>query len=54
MQNMASHIAAHNKKVLKAANPNPTDERRCNCENPENCPLDGNCLESALVYKADI
>ena len=54
MQNMASHIAAHNRKVLKVANPNSTDERRCNCENPENCPLDGNCLESALVYKADI
>ena len=49
IENMASHIAAHNRKVLKIANPNPTDERRCNCENPENCPLDHGLLEISQV-----
>ena len=26
----------------------------CNCKNPENCPLSGNCRTKNIVYKADV
>ena len=55
MPNMASHISSHNIKVLEefrsVGKPAP---RTCNCQHPDGCPLDGNCLASAIVYQADI
>ena len=49
--NMGSIIRAHNRKVLR-----PTDDnhplKSCNCRKPESSPLDGNCLDSSLVYRA--
>ena len=55
MPNMASHIASHNKKILqKSRDLEVQDGRSCNCENPENCPLNGNCLQEAVVYQADV
>ena len=57
MPNIASHIASHNRKVLKESKEQgvtPQNQRTCNCEHPENCPLDGNCLEPAVVYQADV
>ena len=52
---MSSHIQKHNKKVLKE----PVDEpnsNTCNCRgrNKDNCPLDGNCLATCIVYKATV
>ena len=26
----------------------------CNCRNKESCPLDGKCLQTCIVYKADV
>ena len=47
--NMGSIIRTHNRKVLR-----PTDDnhplKSCNCRKPESCQLDGNCLDSSLVY----
>ena len=55
MPNMASHIASHNKKILQNSREQDVRERRtCNCEQPENCPLNGNCLQEAAVYQADV
>ena len=55
MPNMAAIIKRHNSNV---ANPPKTDETKlaenCNCRNKSNCPLNGNCLKSCLVYKAII
>ena len=55
MPNMASHIKAHNRKVLQENNP-PAEapERTCNCRDADNCPLDGNCLQNAVVYQSDV
>ena len=30
------------------------ENSRCNCRKKEECPLDGNCLVSDLVYQADV
>ena len=55
MPNMASHIASHNRKILqKSREQDLPDGRTCNCEEPENCPLYGNCLQEAAVYQADV
>ena len=52
---LTSHISSHNIKVLEefrsVGKPAP---RTCNCQHPDGCPLDGNCLASAIVYQADI
>ena len=55
MPNMAAIFKLHNPNV---ANPPKTDETKsaenCNCRNKSNCPLNGNCLKSCVVYKATI
>ena len=53
MPSMKSIITGLNNKI-----PHPTDNRhraaviRCNCRSPDNCPLNGNCCGSSVVYKA--
>ena len=51
--NMGCIIRAHNRKVLR-----PTDDnhppKSCNCRKPESYPLDGNCLDISLVYRATV
>ena len=55
MPNMAALIKLHNSNVT---NPPKSDETKlaenCNCRNKSNCPLNGNCLKSCVVYKATI
>ena len=50
MNNMASIISSHNKKVLNGSG---AEENKCNCIKFE-CPLNGNCLVESIVYRADI
>ena len=55
MPNMASHIASHNRKTLQNHRKDEGQQlRTCNCNTPESCPLDGSCLEKAIVYQADV
>ena len=49
---MANIIKQHNSKVLNSKQINQT--RPCNCRNKENCPLNGECLSTNIVYKAEI
>ena len=55
MPNMAAIIKLHNSNVT---NPPKTDEtklaKNCNCRNKSNCPVNGNCVKSCIVYKATI
>ena len=53
MPNMKSIISKHNRKVLNTR-PVPMNTKTCNCINRATCPLDGQCLSTAIVYKADI
>ena len=32
----------------------PTRENLCECREKENCPLDGKCLQTEIIYKASI
>ena len=52
---MASHISSPNKNIIqeskKSQHPNL---EMCYCEVAENCPLNGNCNKSAVIYQADV
>ena len=52
---MSAIISRHNKSLLssKAVEPNCATPP-CNCRKAENCPLDGKCRESSIIYKATI
>ena len=57
MPNMAAIIKLRTGNS-NAAHPLKTDEPKlaenCNCRKKPNCPLNGNCLKTCLVYKATI
>jgi hypothetical protein len=54
MPNIGSIISSHNKKVLEDRT--PLERGTCNCpqRNKENCPLDGQCTTSNILYEAKI
>ena len=51
MPNIAHIIQAHNAKILKNER---SETKPCNCRDKKNCPLDGRCQETCLVYKAEV
>ena len=56
MRNMDTVIKSHNQRVIRQSATTPRDAAptKCNCRNKTQCPLRGNCLEEAIVYKATI
>ena len=48
--NFKKIISAHNSKILKEKTPVPP----CNCTDKDDCPLDGGCRESNVVYQATL
>ena len=51
--NMSSLINKHNRKLLNQNN--ITTVKKCNCQGgPKNCPVNGRCQESDIIYNADI
>ena len=53
MPNVKSTISRHNNHILAKSATNSTS-RNCNCRNSNECPLQGNCLATNIVYKAQI
>jgi hypothetical protein len=51
--NVKTIISNHNKKILSKPE-EQVEERLCNCRCRDNCPLDGECLRSAIIYKATV
>ena len=51
MQNIKSTISSHNHKLLSDP---PAASDQCNCQNVNQCPLNGKCLAESIVYKAEI
>lgn len=55
MPSISSYVSGHN--IATLANFRKSDQRTprtCNCENPERCPLNGECLTEASVYLGTI
>ena len=58
MNNTKQIIDNHNKRILnppihtdESAN-NATSSKTCNCRQKNTCPLNGNCLQSSVIYQA--
>ena len=49
--NMANIIKRHYAKILRDNNNEPD---KCNYRKKDLCPLDGTCLASGIVYRADV
>ena len=55
MPNVATIIKQHNNSILRSDHQNKTkDVRTCNCRVKNDCPLEGNCLASSIVYRAHV
>ena len=55
--NMKQLINNHNRTLSKeyhAVKSNPTETKLCNCRNKAECPLDGHCLTTSVIYKATV
>ena len=49
LPNFSSIINSHNKKIINNNIPKPS-ALTCNCRSKTSCPLNGDCLQSSLVY----
>ena len=61
MNNTKQIIDNHNKRILHSSyspytkdNKDSTTNKTCNCRQKNNCPLNGNCLRSSVVYQATV
>ena len=54
IRNVKQIIDGHNKALLHKQEGNSQQERTCNCRIREQCPLDGKCLNSAVIYQAAV
>ena len=52
MPNIGSIISGHNKNILEENK--PLQRGGCNCNNRENCPLNGECLTGNLMYEGTV
>ena len=57
MPNMRQHIDSHNRRILnnqQDTSTTTTNTKNCNCRTKTDCPLDGHCLTSNIVYQATV
>jgi len=54
MPNLASIISSHNKMLLRPPTTDNNAHPLCNCRNKNECPLDGECRESSVIFKATL
>ena len=54
MPSIKSIISSHNSSILKKSSPDPEPSRECNCQVRGNCPLNGHCLQSNIIYQAQV
>ena len=53
INNIKSEIASHNRTLLNSG-PEDIGGKLCNCQKKSECPLEGSCLLSNVVYRAEI
>ena len=50
LPNMGARISKHNAKILQKK-PEP---KKCNCQNPNECPMPGKCRTDKVIYRATV
>lgn len=53
MPSIKSIINSHNKKILHTE-PANNNQKTCNCQNKDNCPLNNQCLTKSIIYEATL
>ena len=55
-QNFGNMIKNHNKKIemKENMNENENETNTCNCRKKEECPLQGECIQETVVYRAKV
>ena len=53
MPNMKQEVSKHNWQVKKATEPPPVADG-CNCQEKDDCPMEGNCLVKGVIYRAEV
>ena len=60
MNNTKQIIDNHNKRILNSSKhtidstDNTVNNKSCNCRQTNTCPLNGNCLQSSIIYQATV
>lgn len=60
MNNTKQIIDNHNKRILHSSKrdydpkDNTVNKKSCNCRQTNSCPLNGNCLQSSVIYQATV
>ena len=56
LPNIGSIISGHNRKIISQHNQTQaSQQQKCNCRGgPQSCPLQANCLQSSIIYKAKV
>ena len=54
MPNIDTLIKRHNTRVCAEEQKTDEQEKTCNCRQPSECPLSGECLASGIVYEATV
>ena len=52
--NVKHIIDGHNKSILTKQTESVPDEKTCNCNKPEDCPIDWKCLKESVIYQATV
>ena len=51
---MKQIISGHNTKIQTNKQTPTEDKKQCNCRAKKDCPLEGKCLESSVIYQATV
>ena len=54
MPNVKSVISSHNKYILSNFNSQTKQPDTCNCRKKPDCPLEGKCLQSNVIFQATV
>jgi len=54
MPNVKQKIDGHNQAILNRHQTTDNTTHGCNCRNRNDCPLNGHCLKTALIYQATV
>ena len=54
LPNLKTKIAAHNRKILFGQINSNGKGGGCNCHQPQECPMEGACMVSDIIYEAEV
>ena len=54
LPNLKFRIAAHNRHILFGETGKIEKSQGCNCHNAEDCPMNGDCMVSDIIYQAEV